>query len=216
VILLVHGPNVWVPGEGGPATPGGEPLADVARRVGEACAGYGRSVKSFHSNCEGALLDFLAEHRGVAEGVVLDAGSLAHTSRALHDAVASLPCPTVEVHLSNVHAREAWRRKSVIAPATVGQIVGLGTAGYAYAAQHLCALAAERDAQARRPPLELRTVPVRSVAAAAPSERQALAPRPEAARRSVRPHAVDLGEAHSSDESENIPVDLNARGDYEP
>ncbi|MFL5272293.1 MAG: type II 3-dehydroquinate dehydratase [Anaeromyxobacteraceae bacterium] len=204
MILLVHGPNVWVPGEGGPATRDGEPLADVARRVGEACAAHGLSVKSFHSNCEGALLDFLAEHRAVAEGVILNAGSLAHTSRALHDAVAALPCPTVEVHLSNVHAREAWRMESVIAPATVGQISGLGTAGYVHAAEHLCARAAERDARARGAPRELRSVP----AAAAPPAGRAV-PRPPTPRPSLREDAV-------GDETENIPVDLNARGDYEP
>jgi 3-dehydroquinate dehydratase II len=203
VILLVHGPNVWLPGEGGPATPDGEPLAEVARKVGEACAAHGSSVESFHSNCEGAILDFLAEHRGVAEGVVLDAGSLAQTSRALHDCVAALPCPTIEVHLSNVRAGEARRRESVIAPATVAQISGLGTAGYVYAAQSLCALAAAR---ARGSPHELRSVPT---TAPAPPGRPGVAPRPAAARPSPRADAVEQ-------ESGDIPVDLNARGDYEP
>jgi len=140
MILLVNGPNLNLLGEREPELYGRETLADVERMVSETCAGYGLAVKSFQSNWEGALLDFLQEHRRQARGVIVNPGALTHTSRALADCLRSLPCPAIEVHVSNIHAREAWRHESVIAPAVVGQIAGLGARGYQYAALHLCAL----------------------------------------------------------------------------
>jgi 3-dehydroquinate dehydratase-2 len=138
MILLVNGPNLNLLGEREPETYGYETLADVERMVSETCAGYGLPVKAFQSNWEGALLDFLQEHRHEAQGVILNPGALAQTSRVLAECVRSLRCPTIEVHISNVHAREAWRRESLVAPCAQGQIAGLGIAGYYYAAVHLC------------------------------------------------------------------------------
>jgi len=143
MILLVNGPNLNLLGEREPEVYGTETLDDVERIVREACAAYGVEVVAFQSNAEGAILDFLQEHRREARGVVINPGALTHTSYALHDCLRALPCPAIEVHLSNVHAREEWRRRSVVAPACAGQIAGLGTAGYHYAATHLCALLAQ-------------------------------------------------------------------------
>ncbi|HET9596718.1 MAG TPA: type II 3-dehydroquinate dehydratase, partial [Anaeromyxobacteraceae bacterium] len=144
MILLVNGPNLNLLGEREPEIYGYETLADVERMVHEACAAYGVEVKAFQSNWEGAILDFLQEHRAVAQGVILNPGALTHTSRALPDCLRALPCPTVEVHISNIHAREAWRHESFVAPAAQGQITGLGVSGYYFAALHLCSQIAAR------------------------------------------------------------------------
>jgi 3-dehydroquinate dehydratase-2 len=221
MILLVNGPNLNLLGEREPRIYGHETLADVERRVAEACAAYGLRVKAFQSNSEGAILDFLQEHRHVAEGVILNAGALTHTSRALHDCLKALPCPTLEVHISNIHAREEWRRESLIAPAALGQIVGLGTAGYYYAALHLCARAAEKAAAGGE--LAHADAAVAERVSAAPAPQRPADP-PPAAQRSPRTSADAVSYAHekrgpgsiSSEESEEIPVDVNARGDYEP
>jgi len=84
----------------------------------------------FQSNSEGAVLDFLHGHRKVADGIVINAGALTHTSVALHDAIEGVNLPAVEVHISNTHAREGFRHISMIAPVCIGQVTGLGRAGY--------------------------------------------------------------------------------------
>jgi 3-dehydroquinate dehydratase II len=138
MILLVNGPNLNLLGEREPHVYGATTLPEIETMVKEACAPYGVQVKAIQSNYEGALIDFLQEHRHEAQGVIANLGALTHTSYALHDAFKSLPCPVVEVHISNVHAREEWRQKSVVAPATRGQIVGLGPTSYYFAAVWLC------------------------------------------------------------------------------
>jgi 3-dehydroquinate dehydratase-2 len=89
----------------------------------------------FQSNHEGALLDYLHRVGFAADGIVLNAGGFTHTSVALADAVAAISSPVLEVHISNIHAREAFRHKSYLSPVCVGSIVGLGLAGYALAVQ---------------------------------------------------------------------------------
>ncbi len=138
MILLVNGPNLNLLGEREPDVYGDTSLRDVERMVTEACAAYGRQVKAFQSNHEGAILDFIQEHRKDAKGLIVNPGALSHTSYALHDCLKSISFPVIEVHISNVHAREEWRRQDLVAPATRGQIVGLGTSGYYYAAVWLC------------------------------------------------------------------------------
>jgi 3-dehydroquinate dehydratase-2 len=138
MILLVNGPNLNLLGEREPAVYGSTTLAEIEDMVREACAAYGIEVKAIQSNHEGALLDFLQEHRQGAQGVIANLGALTHVSYALHDCFKSLSCPVVEVHLSNTQAREEWRHRSVTAPATRGQIVGLGPMGYYFAAVYLC------------------------------------------------------------------------------
>jgi len=214
MILLVNGPNLNLLGEREPEVYGHETLADVERVVAETCAAYGVEVKPFQSNWEGALLDFLQEHRQVARGVILNPGAFTHTSRALHDCLKTLPCPIIEVHISNVHAREPWRRRSVTAPATQGQIVGLGISGYYYAALHLCSMLAAAQAEA---------------GLAAQTE-AGLAARAEAASGSLMESGSleesgslmeagsleEAGEQPAEEPAESFPVDVHARGDYEP
>lgn len=139
MILLVNGPNLNLLGEREPEIYGRTTLHEIEKLVRDACAGWNVEVKAFQSNHEGALIDFLQEHRARARGIVINAGAYTHTSYALHDCLRSLPVPAVEVHISNVHAREGFRRESVIAPACRGVIAGLGIRGYLLAAEWLCA-----------------------------------------------------------------------------
>ncbi len=139
MILLVNGPNLNLLGEREPQIYGATALPEIERMVQEACAGYGVPVKAIQSNYEGALIDFIQEHRHEARGIIVNPGAFTHSSYALHDCLKAVSCPVVEVHLSNVHQREAWRRTDLIAPATRGQIVGLGPMGYYYAALWLMA-----------------------------------------------------------------------------
>ncbi|HZY05075.1 MAG TPA: type II 3-dehydroquinate dehydratase [Anaeromyxobacteraceae bacterium] len=139
MILLVNGPNLNLLGEREPQIYGATTLPEIERMVEEACAGWGVSMRAIQSNYEGALIDFIQEHRHEARGIIVNPGALTHTSYALHDCLKAVACPVVEVHLSNVHQREEWRRTDLVAPATRGQIVGLGPLGYYYAALWLLA-----------------------------------------------------------------------------
>ncbi len=140
MILLVNGPNLNLLGEREPDVYGRTTLPEVEKLVREACAAWNVEVKAFQSNHEGALVDFIHEHRKAAQGILLNPGALTHTSYVLHDCLKSIPnVPVIEVHLSNIHAREAFRRTSVVAPACRGQITGLGMRGYLLAAEWLCA-----------------------------------------------------------------------------
>jgi 3-dehydroquinate dehydratase-2 len=139
MILVVNGPNLNLLGEREPEVYGRTTLAEIEALVRDACKAWGLSVKAFQSNHEGALVDFLQEHRRSARGVVLNPGALTHTSYVLRDCVKSIQAPVIEVHLSNVHAREEFRSRSVVAPACRGQITGLGMRGYLLAAEWLCA-----------------------------------------------------------------------------
>ena len=139
MILLVNGPNLNLLGERESEIYGRTTLHEIEKLVRDACAGWTVEVKAFQSNHEGALIDFLQEHRARARGIVINGGAYTHTSYALHDCLKSIPVPAVEVHISNVHSREAFRRQSVIAPACRGVIAGLGIRGYLLAAEWLCA-----------------------------------------------------------------------------
>ncbi len=138
MILLVNGPNLNLLGEREPSVYGTTTLADIEAMVRDVCTSYGIALEAMQSNHEGGILDFLQAHRHEAQGVIVNAGALTHTSHALHDCLKAMPCPAVEVHISNVHAREEWRRSDLVAPATRGQIVGLGATGYYLAALWLC------------------------------------------------------------------------------
>ncbi len=136
-ILILHGPNLNLLGVREPAVYGTTTLADIDRACGEVAARYGVAVEARQSNHEGALVDALHDARAWAAGVVINAGAYTHTSIALRDAISAAQLPTVEVHLSNIHAREPFRHQSMIAPVCVGQIAGFGWRSYLLGVQAL-------------------------------------------------------------------------------
>ena len=145
--LVLNGPNLNLLGSREPTVYGAQTLADVEALCREACAAHGFALDFRQSNHEGVLIDWIHEAgrvqaAGTLAGVVLNAGAYTHTSIALHDAIKGAGVQVIEVHISNVHAREAFRHHSTISPVARGVIVGLGTAGYALA---IAALAGQRD-----------------------------------------------------------------------
>ncbi|RMF56665.1 MAG: type II 3-dehydroquinate dehydratase [Calditrichaeota bacterium] len=138
--LVVHGPNLNLLGEREPEVYGTLTLQQLNDKIREFAASMKIDVRCFQSNHEGALIDFLHEHRKWAHGVVVNPGALTHYSYALRDALAGVALPCVEVHLSNIHEREEFRRHSVIRDVCAKQIVGLGAVGYLRALEYLVGL----------------------------------------------------------------------------
>lgn len=136
-ILILNGPNLNLLGIRQPEVYGPTTLKDIENLCTAKAAALDVSVTFTQSNHEGVLIDALHQARGVYGGVILNAGAYTHTSIALMDAVASIMVPVVELHLSNIHAREAFRHQSYIAPVAIGQICGFGAAGYPLAMEAL-------------------------------------------------------------------------------
>jgi 3-dehydroquinate dehydratase-2 len=134
-ILVLNGPNLNLLGTREPEQYGRDTLADVERLCQETGAKHGVEIECRQSNHEGVLIDWIQEAgREVAAGnmlgVVMNPGAYTHTSIALHDAIKGASVPVIELHISNVHAREEFRHRSYISPAARGIIVGLGVKGY--------------------------------------------------------------------------------------
>lgn len=130
-LLVLHGVNLNLFGQRDPAHYGHATLADIDAALQALAGELGVQLQTFQSNHEGALCERIHQaHRDAAHGVVINAGAWTHTSLALADALAILRCPVVEVHMSNIHAREAFRRHSYIAPIAAGQICGFGVDSY--------------------------------------------------------------------------------------
>ena len=136
-ILIVHGPNLNLLGERKPDVYGALTLKDVNDRIREAAAAADVDVRFFQSNHEGDLIDRLHQGRQWAEGVVINPGALTHYSYALRDAVEAIELPTVEVHLSDIHEREPFRRVSVLADVCLAQLSGKGAQSYVEALERL-------------------------------------------------------------------------------
>ncbi|GGX93893.1 type II 3-dehydroquinate dehydratase [Massilia dura] len=152
-IMVLNGPNLNLLGRREPGIYGAHTLGDVERLCAEACAREGYALDFRQSNHEGVLLDALheagaAQAAGTLAGVVLNAGAYTHTSVALHDAIKGASVRVIELHISNVHAREPFRHHSFIAPAAEGVIAGLGVRGYALAIQALAGSVLAKSAPA--------------------------------------------------------------------
>ena len=134
-ILFLNGPNLNLLGQREPEVYGRETLADIEAAVRERAKQLKSRIDFRQSNVEGELVDWIHQAKGKFDVIVINAAAYTHTSIALRDAIAAVGVPTIEIHLSNVHAREKFRHKSLIAPVCCGQIIGFGQKSYILAVE---------------------------------------------------------------------------------
>ncbi len=129
-ILVLHGPNLNLLGSRDPATYGTATLAEIDRELTRRAKERNAIVRCFQTNVEGELVDLIQMAQGTSDAIVINPGGYTHTSVAIRDAIEAVELPTIEVHLSNLHAREPFRRESITAAKCVGQISGFGAQSY--------------------------------------------------------------------------------------
>ena len=138
-ILIIHGPNLNMLGKRDKAIYGDKSLAEIDSLLKKRGEILKVEVMTFQSNSEGTLIDFIQEQSDSADGIIINPGALTHYGFSLRDALADTGLPVIEVHISNIYAREDWRAESIIAPIAKGQISGLGWRGYLAALERLVA-----------------------------------------------------------------------------
>lgn len=142
-ILVLHGPNLNLFGRREPHIYGHTTLAQIDAQLATLAAELGVQLETIQSNHEGALIDFLHRHIDDAQGALVNPAGLTQHGVPLHDAIKAMPFPVIEVHMSNIAARESWRAHSIISPAVKGTIQGLGYHSYLMGLRALAALARE-------------------------------------------------------------------------
>lgn len=142
-ILALNGPNLNLLGQRNPGIYGAKTLPEINGAIAARADALGLEVAFFQSNSEGELIDFIQANRGRAAGIVINPGALTHYGYALKDALIDAAVPVIEVHLGNIHAREDWRRHSVIADIAHGQIAGFGWRSYTVAIELMAGLIAD-------------------------------------------------------------------------
>ncbi len=144
-ILLINGPNLNTLGTREPAIYGTVTLAQICAMLERRGAELEATIESFQSNHEGAIIDYIQQKAGQADGIIINPGAFSHYSIALRDALAAVKAPVVEVHLSNIYAREEFRHHSLLAPVCKGHIVGMGWRGYLLAFEGLVEIVREQQ-----------------------------------------------------------------------
>lgn len=136
-ILLLNGPNLNLLGTREPHIYGNTTLQDIEASSASHASSLGATLESFQSNHEGAIIDRIQASRGLVDGIIINPGGYTHTSVAIRDALLAVDVPFIELHVSNVHAREPWRRHSYFSDKAAAVIVGMGTYGYKVAVEHV-------------------------------------------------------------------------------
>jgi 3-dehydroquinate dehydratase-2 len=142
-ILLVNGPNLNMLGTREPEVYGHDTLDEIVKQVESMAGELGAEVTAMQSNHEGAIVDFIQQNQASADGLIINPGAFGHYSYAIRDAITGSNLPAVEVHISNVHAREPFREQMVLSGACKGVVTGFGWRGYLYALDLLVHLAKE-------------------------------------------------------------------------
>ena len=149
-ILVIHGPNLNLLGTREPQVYGQTSLAEIDQDLLQRATVAGYELETFQSNHEGALVDCIQQRGAQAALLIINPGAYTHTSIALRDAILAVGVPTIEVHLSNIHRREPFRRQSYLADIVLGQIAGFGSHGYVLALQAACHWLQEQESRAPR------------------------------------------------------------------